>query len=136
MKYVRTKDGRILDLKKRFGHLPWCKNKEEFEKKFHTLYGLYFYFNKEASQIFFYNCYNNCPESIEVVKESNTIEGLVDGLVVEEKGNPNSWFIMEVYDFKNEVEHLKDWTYHAFIKTKEGLIYVAEMNSEGGLELL
>lgn len=71
-----------------------------------------------------------------IIKQANTIEELCDGLIVEQKDNPNNWFIMEVQEFINEEEHLKEWFYKAFIKTDKGLIYVAKLNDKGELELL
>ena len=71
-----------------------------------------------------------------IIKQANTIEKLCDGLIVEQKDKPNIWFTMEVQEFINEKEHLKDWSYKAFIKTSKGLIYVAKMNDKGEFELL
>lgn len=90
----------------------------------------------EASEKFFEGKKIFLASTHEELKQADAIDELIDGLIVEEKGNPNNWFIMEVDEFKNEEEHLKNWTYRAFIKTKEGLIYAAEMNSEGKLKLL
>lgn len=111
MKYVRTEDGiwGITEIKPNYEKTYYhCK---------HNLIG-------------------NRFEKMDIIKQADAIDELIDGLIVEEKGNPNNWFTMEVYDFKNEEEHLKGWTYRAFIKTDKGLIYVAEMNEEGKLKLL
>ena len=79
-----------------------------------------------------------CEEE-DIIKEADTIEELCDGVLVEEKDNPNHWFIMETDEFtetpKDEMM-IKNWTYRAFIKTDKGLIYVAKMNEEGELELI
>ena len=74
----------------------------------------------------------------EIIKEADTIEDLCDGLIVEEKENPNNWFIMEIAEL--DIEDLKytlnDWIYKCFIKTDKGLIYIAKLNNNGELELV
>lgn len=74
-------------------------------------------------------------------KTADTIEELCDGLIVEEKDNPQNWFVMEISEYQSmdnaDKKHMFDrWNFHAFIKTDKGLIYVAEPNDKGGLELL
>lgn len=142
MKYIRTKDGRIIDLKKRFGHLPWCKSKEEFEKESHTPYKHYFYLDKETSQIFFYNCYTNCPESVEFVKQADTIEELCDEFVCDHN---NGTRVIQIKECKPQFPFCEDTVdyfrrnnqkYYGAIWTDKGLIYVAKMNEKGELELL
>lgn len=73
--------------------------------------------------------------------ETLTKEELYDGLIVEDKVNPQNWFVMEISEFKSEEnadkKHMSDrWNFYAFIKTDKGLIYVAKMNKKGELELL
>jgi len=74
----------------------------------------------------------------DIIKEADTIIDLCDGVLVEEKDNPNKWFIMKVEEFKMtslDKMMIKCFNFKAFIKTDKGLIYVGEMNSEGKLEL-
>ena len=85
--------------------------------------------------------YGNCDKELNpigetIIKQADTIKELCDGIIVEENGNENNWFIMSIEEFKREKEHLANWTYNAFIKTYKGLIYVAKMNEKGELELL
>lgn len=149
MRYIRTEDGRIVEehnLESGFKQtIITVKNKKD---------------NKELTQIVcddlddylemvvvgeYCKCHKINPKDIKyeattlfnkILKQSDTIEELCDGLIVEQKDKPNIWFTMEVQEFINEKEHLKDWFYKAFIKTDKGLIYVAEMNDKGELELL
>ena len=88
-----------------------------------------------------HNIYSKSKCQNDVIKEADTIEELCDGLIVEEKDNESNWFIMEMQDFVNMPEQekpnaLKNWNFHAFIKTDKGLEYVAEPDAEGELELL
>ena len=86
----------------------------------------------------FYNGVIINTSYFEVEKQSDNLIDLVDGVLVEEKDNPNHWFIMETDEFtetsKDEIM-IKNWSYKAFIKNDKGLIYVAELKN-GKLVLL
>lgn len=110
-KYIRTKDGKIYQVYDKVFDYKGDKRYQLINSRFEISLS-------------------------DVVKEADTIEELCDGYVVEDKYNPAVWFIMEAQEFINEKEHLKNWSYKAFIKTDKGLIYVAKMNEEGKLELL
>ena len=76
-----------------------------------------------------------------ILKESDYILDLCEGIIVEEIGNGSIWFVMGIDEFKNgdkeELKYLmKSWRYNFFIKNDRGLIYVAKMNNKGELELL
>ena len=66
---------------------------------------------------------------------ADTIEELLDGFIVENKDYHN-WFFLDVSEFKERCTTLINWTYTGFIKTDKGLIYVAQLNDKGELELL
>ena len=110
MKYVRTNDG-IYEII------------EETSLKYNWQY---------------YRDKNMIGKNMTIINQSDNLIDLVDGILVEEKGNPNNWFIMETDEFidtpKDEIM-IKNWTYKAFIKTNKGLLYVAELKN-GKLELL
>ena len=115
MKYFKTEDGRIgqiVSVKSYNGANPTA------------------FFAKLANDTTIYS-----ERNLVIEKFAYTIEDLVDGFIVENNDN-HIWFFMEVNEFKNEKEHLSNWTYTAFIKTDKGLIYVAKMNEKGELELL
>lgn len=117
MKYVRTDDG-IYEI----------ATKEQVEH-------LDYYYDNSITYI---KTHNGIKIASETIAKADTIEDLCNGVLVEEKGNPNNWFIMETDEFietpKDEIM-IKNWTYRAFIKTNKGLIYVAELKN-GELELL
>ena len=118
MKYIRTKDGIFeIDETTILTSMPPCYKVIKPTDKYYAI-------NKKS-----------------VIKQADTILELCDGLIVEDKDNPNNWFVMEIseYQSKDNVDkkYMVDrWNFYAFIKTDKGLIYVAKMNKEGELELL
>jgi hypothetical protein len=75
-----------------------------------------------------------------IIKESDDILDLCDGILVEEIGNESNRFIMETNELKKmskeEIEnHLTSWRFYLFIKNDRGLIYIAKINDEGEPEL-
>ena len=123
MKYIRTKDGRIIkvgegtDVGYDLGTLE---------------------VHNKAGVVTFY-------EPIEVLKIADTIEELCDEFVV--KGVPNKTFVVDVRDYKPQGLTLKDYIGFLFaqysnieiygaIWTEWGLKYVAKMNEKGELCLL
>ena len=146
MRYIRTKDGRIIDLEKfineekdtpyytdfifdeitKDGHLKWTAvgtDKNTME-------------NQRGRR-----CQFDATLNSEIIKQADTIEELIDGWVLESKAYYKSGFfvIYNTEDNKEIMENfklLKDEKLFAFIKTDKGLIYVAKMNEKGCLELL
>lgn len=70
-----------------------------------------------------------------VEKEADTTIDLCDGVLIEEKDNPNKWFIMKAEEFKVtslDKMMIRHFNFKAFIKTDKGLIYAAELNNDKG----
>lgn len=119
MKYIRTKDGRIIEVKRRRIVFP--------------------IFPAGETRILFND---NILEN-DVIKESDDVKELCDHLVVIEKESSSfphiqhrflgDLFIDHSYD--EEFQQNKLIVYGA-IWTDKGLIYVARMNDDGELELL
>ena len=112
MKYVRTKDNRIL------------KYGEQTDKGF----------NKGIFEI--HNIDNNAFAPIEVLKEADTIEELCDiGVVVNDTTKKVVSIAKEIAPDKYKWR--KDtFTIYGAIWTDKGLIYVAKLNDKGELELI
>lgn len=109
MKYIRTKDGKIIKILK-----------EGID-----MFGKYGMVNKE-------NCIRNYDDS----KQADTIEELCDEFVVFIKGSCGGHWLTPIKDFEHtKKEYCYDEIYGA-IWTNKGLIYVAKMNKKGDLELL
>ena len=117
MKYVRTNNG-IYEI----------ATKEQVEH-------LGYYYDDSITYI---KTHNGIKIASETIASDDDIIKLCDGVIVEERGNPNNWFIMETDEFadtpKDEIM-IKNWTYKAFIKTNKGLLYVAELKN-GELKLI
>lgn len=118
MKYIRTIDGRIAEIKE-----------DMFVKQSDVLR----------------LCYKDRPfvsvlqgDGDEVIKQDNTIEELCDEFVVDSKIN-NVHYTMDWFDLCEELAddrlYPTDEIYGA-IWTSKGLIYVAKMNKKGDLELI
>lgn len=117
MKYIRAND-RVYEI----------ATKEQIEH-------LGYYYDNSITYI---KTHNGIKIASETIDKADTVEDLCNGILVEEIGNPNNWFIMETDEFtetpKDEMM-IKNWTYKAFIKTNKGLLYVAELKN-GELVLL
>ena len=112
MKYIRTKDGQIIDLE------SWQYDK--YNKC---------YLNKKYRLQD--NVYQNLIYKQDVIKQADTIEELCDTFVV--KGD--NWHQeIGLEDVKWNVKQKLD--VYGAIWTDKGLIYVAKMNDKGELELL
>lgn len=154
MKYVRTKDERIVEksklepgLKQTFITITRKSDNKELAQ-----------INVDYSSDYidmvtvceYCRCHRINPKDIkyetatlfnDVLKQADTIEELIDGWVLESKAYYKSGFfvIYNTEDNKQIMEKfklLKDEKLFAFIKTDKGLIYVAKMNEKGVLELL
>lgn len=120
MKYIRTKDNKIYELRE-------TKNKEKYLVRTNELIPLW-----------------NTNE-YEVLKEADTIEELVDELVIHNPSNDGD-FYPKHFVYKNKWETMlkpisdyqksKGIEVYGAIWTDKGLIYVAKMNEKGVLELL
>lgn len=119
MKYIRTKDGRILDLDRI------------------KLYAESYSFNNESETHLSIE-WDIIREEIDIIKQTDTIEELCDEIVEVIDGKAqvvyadisfNDLAIAKIRDKNNAIVYGAIWT-------KKGLIYVAKMNDKGDLELL
>ena len=113
MRYIRTKDGRIIKIGE--------QTDVGYEK------GTFEVHNKTGIVASY--------EPIEVLKESNTIEELCDAFVVIHK-ELNGNHTVHRYSFFVKSEQNAGNDVYGAIWTNKGLIYVAKMNEKGCLELL
>ncbi len=130
MKYIRTKDGRII--------------KTDGKGCFKEWYGETLYF-RDKNQTHYLN-------GIEFVTQSDTIEELCDEAVaVYPDGTHDNCSVMHIVDNNGfceavygclsvSIDDLKKdyecWEVYGAVWTNKGLIYVAKMNSKGDLELI
>ena len=140
MKYIRTKDGRILSL-----------NEFKYEKKYHWYRPNEKYLDRLDIG---FTCWHWCfddeydliPEVLgkimvekikrEECKFADAIEELCDKwILLKDNEKP---LIKDVFSVSYCKEHYKDKGYECYLTifTNKGLIYVAKMNEEGELELL
>lgn len=122
MKYIRTKDGKILIAPNLYnnGGRVLLSDPPMYETR---------------------NAKNEwgCVFCHDVVKQADTIEELCDGYVVIDKGNYKTLVDNRqlAYDYLRGVEGwCKTKEVFGAIWTDKGLIYVAKMNEKGELELL
>ena len=109
MKYIRTKDGRIL-------RVPFTK--EEYDDAFPN------------TNMPYEKWFNLWVYDVEIIKQADTIEELCDCYsydteTVKDYLVARSW---KLHNLEREI--------YGCIKTDKGLIYVAKMNDKGELELL
>ena len=127
MKYIRTKDGRTVELE---GHFAWIDN-----------------IDKETKKIISYRLYQIEQEpyvlkEMNIEKEADTIEELCDCFIaVDKNGNLcENPMIAKGHCFKSFYNYYKanklDVDYYLAILTDKGLTYVAKMNDDGELKLL
>lgn len=120
MRYVRTKDGRIVKIGE--------QTDIGYEK------GTFEVHNRTGIVAFY--------EPIEVLKTADTIEELCDEFVAVRKSDntahlgkiENTYWFYEQTGWVGRVENYK--VIYGAIWTDKGLIYVAKMNNKGELELL
>ena len=114
MKYIRTKDGRIIDVEKRYAeYLDQNRNRKNIYTK-EELMGV-LYRNLEP-------------------KQADTIEELCDEFVRIAGNNRHDTVSLELgKQYKIAYPNIK---VYGAIWTDKGLIYVAKMNDKGELELI
>ena len=130
MKYIRTKDGKIVDV----------SNMQEYETDDENGYRVFDGYGYDDFSIYY-------PIE-DIIKQAETIEELCDELVIHNPNNDGIYRKTFVYDGRWETilneEHAQFCTTHykqkveiyGAIWTDKGLIYVAKMNDKGELELL
>lgn len=137
MKYIRTKEGKIVDTTTKYLNFV---SKEEYLKQVEE--------NREGLIISYiennvWYCYceedGNVEWKTDILAQANTIEELCDELVAISKNNHKTHFVIHRYFGSFDIdEWLKNNIYEIYgaIWTDKGLIYVAKMNDKGELELL
>lgn len=132
MKYIRTKDGRIIDLSK-------YENIKEDETCYYIINKDYKPNSKNISKMFRYKIK---IDKKDIIAKADTIEELCDCFIAVDKngnlcGNP---MIAKGHCFKSFCNYYKangiDVDCYLAILTDKGLIFVAKMNEKGELELL
>lgn len=125
MRYIRTKQGRIYDVKK----YSWLDIDDD---------GNYHLWHKPQ-----FSClYHVDIEEEDIVKTSDTIEELCDCFVkIKRKGNCKPYILK--FDYKDlptlkeqAIKYKDSPVYGAIHIEDKGLFYVAKMNESGVLELL
>lgn len=120
MKYVRTKDGRIIKI--------GDQTDVGYEK------GTFEVHNK-AGIVASY-------EPIEILKQADTIVELCDGYVIEHPINAFKFFYSKediqkcLFNTCLRMFNLSELKVYGLVRTDKGLIYVAKMNEKGVMELL
>lgn len=96
-------------------------------------------------QSFTITCSLGCIDKKNIINQADTIEELLDELVVHNPSNDGHWFpkyFVYKNDWKNLLEPISDYKkskgieIYGAIWTDKGLIYVAKLNEKGELELL
>ena len=118
MKYIRTKDGRIVDTEKEYQELDWAREARDYALT-----------EKEADTID-----ELCDEFVaeELFVETNYIAHINKSVSVEKKLD----YFVNYFIESNKVTKDKLLNVYGAIWTDKGLIYVAKMNEKGCLELL
>ena len=133
MKYIRTKYGRIIDLKNWSRVETICVNSETDEVKKDICYQRS-WFEQHGDTCEYKNEY--ISHNGQVLKEADTIEELCDEFVFIDIGiRQDKKYIFQSLKEAESKDFLYDKCYGA-IWTDKGLIYVAKMNDKGELELL
>ena len=126
MKYIRTKDGRIIDLEQGWNCFDLYDGSKELKKHYSRMV-----FNQRGDAMFTSEEYFT---SLDILKQADTIEELCDEFVLFREGKPYAFVPNKEYNAKIAHDCWKD--YRGAIWTDKGLIYVAKMNEKGDLELL
>ena len=146
MKYVRTKDGKIVDIEKFINEekdTPYYKDfifeeiTKDGELKW-TAIGTEQNSMKEQRGI---RCHFSATLNSEIINQSDTIEELCDEFVLYDDetkfyGVLGKGFYHRIDKECKKTMHLADRYIYGAIWTPKGLIYVAKMNKKGELELL
>ena len=143
MKYIRTKDGRIVDIEKFINEekdTPYYKDFEfeeiskDGELKW-TAVGTEQNSMEEQRGI---RCHFSATLNSEVIKQADIIEELCDEFVLDGMLGQLSITDFYNYHFHNSIEQIlkNNQTIYGAIWTDKGLIYVAKLNEKGELELI
>ena len=112
MKYVRTKDGHLLEIGKTteygFVCMPECKTAVHFVE--------------------------NGQEFVDVIRQSDKLEDLIDNIVIIAPNETQPFIVGK--DIKGLEEYAKNNQVYGAIWTYKGLIFAAKMNDKGKLKLL
>ena len=131
MKYIRTKDGRIIKISDWENYLKlkvvkitkshFCELKLKVDRMYEDT-----------------ETYKNYWYKTKIIVQADTIEELCDGYIIVPNTKYGIPFTRRIDDFDFLHPLDKDITeaIYGFIKTDRGLIYVAKMNEKGELELL
>ena len=116
MKYIRTKDGRIIETNK----LIIIPSNTSFQGEI---------YNGEV------------VSEDEIINQADTIEELCDEWICRDNDNIEYrpyrfYFLDDLYAFIKENKLFERYTVYGAIWTDKGLIYVTKMNDKGELELL
>lgn len=150
MKYIVTKDGRIIDLNsKQVSSYEIIDDKTAVDK-YGEISGFIcvYYYDEDIGEHIEYD--GKGSRSMDnwylkdIVKQADTIEELCDGYVVE---SDDGWYGFKIINFAKQDYHIRERyqeqniILYGFIKTDKGLIYVAKMkgilpNGEIDWELL
>lgn len=143
-RYIRTKDGRIVDIQRFIDEekdTPYyydfefdeIKNEEDYCVLNWTAVG-----SKENSikEQVGKRCQFGVTISSPFIAQADTIEELCNEFVAEKYGNRIVFSVEDrkTYETRYCVEY--GWNIYGAIWTEKGLIYVAKMNEKGDLELL
>lgn len=139
MKYIRTKDGRIIDLRLWNNHNVIMFNSGNCYNRKNIVHHYEFYIKddevyaipKKEDGTRLDKKYNDILVEYNVLKQADTIEELCDEFVCFE--NKMTFHNLETITSSCNLKHL---TIYGAIWTDKGLIYVAKMNDKGELELL
>ena len=125
MKYIRTADGRILDLDK--------------IKQYSQLYQF-------SNGNHLYVEWTVISEEIDIIKQADTIEELCDEFVMQDNDcklsqlmSHETIYMIQTHTNIDDIindSKMQNYTIFGAIWTDKGLIYVAKMNEKGDLELL
>lgn len=136
MKYIRTKDGRIVDLEKFINEekdTPYYKDfefeeiSEDGELKWTAIGTEKCSIKDQIGR----RCHFSATLNSEVLKQANTIEELCDEFVLV------SSITSQCFITKYPKAYITNgFNIYGAIWTEKGLIYVAKMNDKGELELL
>ena len=144
MKYIRTKDGRIIDLQKFIDEEkanPYYKNHRfnKIKQNGDLDYSAIGTDKNTITEQVGKRCYFQASLNSEIVSQANTIEELCDEFVCRtELDSVHKWFVDDLEYILKELDWLKEEQYNIYgaIWTDKGLIYVAKMNEDGVLCLL
>lgn len=139
MKYIRTKDGKIIDLtSKEVSSYEIVEDKAQ-EEKYSKVICVY-YFDRDIGEHIEND--NSGGRSMDnwylkdIIEQADTIEELCDGFIFKDTETNKLHFLNENDGISLLGAALFTETVRGYIETDKGLIYVAKLNKKGELELL